>query len=99
MGITVSPDRLCTIKWQKYYVTRNYIYMMRQFGHSRLAWKRAFIQTVAKPLWTLPRSPQLAGLGFLLGLRAAFDGFVGRMGRTIDPSKFVNIARETTRRR
>ena len=90
MGIRVAPDRICQIKWQKYYVTRNYIFMMREFRRYDLALKRALIQSVAKPLYTLTRSPATAYRGFKLGLRASIDGFVGRMGRTVDPSEFPN---------
>ena len=90
LGIRPVPERLCVIKWQKYYVTRNYIFMMREFRRYDLALKRALIQSVAKPLYTLTRSPATAYRGFKLGLRASIDGFVGRMGRTVDPSEFPN---------
>lgn len=88
IGIDVQPDRTCKIAWQKYYVTRNYIFTMRQNHRADLALKRAFIQTIAKPLYTLPRSPGLAVRGFRLGLKASWDGFRSHMGRTVDPATF-----------
>ncbi len=88
IGISVRPNRKCEIKWKKYYVTRNYIYTMRQHGRYDLAAKRAFIQTIAKPAYTALSSPRLAIRGFRLGLKASLDGFLGRMGRTVDPATF-----------
>ncbi len=88
IGLTLRPNRKCEIKWKKYYVTRNYIYTMRQHGRYDLAVKRAFIQTIAKPAYTAMTSPLLAVRGFRLGLKASIDGFLGNMGRTVDPATF-----------
>lgn len=88
LGVQLRPDRRCVIKWQKYYVTRNYIFTMRQAGKTNLALKRALIQTVVKPLYTLPSSPRRAWRGFRLAWRASVDGFRGRMGRTLEPFEF-----------
>ena len=88
VGIQVRPDRQCKIHWKRYYVTRNYIYMMRNAKKPWLALKRALIQVFAKPLYTLPSSPRRAFRGFCMGLRAAWDGYRGNMGKTVDPATF-----------
>ena len=78
----------CVIHWQKYYRIRNYVYMMRRFGRSDLAFRWALIQCLIKPGWTLFSSPGLAWAGFRLALRATRDGWLGRMGRTVEPDAF-----------
>lgn len=88
MKLDVKPDRMCTDRWKKYYVIRNYIYIMLHFKRLDLALKQAFIQVVVKPLYTLPRDPGLAFRGFLLAVRASFDGLTKRMGRTLTPRNF-----------
>ena len=85
-GIRLEPKRTCEVSPRRYYVMRNHIYMMRQFGRWDLALKHALIQTALKPLFTLCRQPLLAARGFLQGLRASWDGLVGRMGCRLDPS-------------
>ena len=85
IGIKRKPRRTCEIHWRKYYVTRNYIAMMLQFGRLDLALKRALIQVVVKPVATLLVSPRRAYYGWRLGLRAAWDAFRGKMGPTLNP--------------
>lgn len=88
LGITVRPNRKSKIHWKRYYVTRNYIYMMRKARKPWLALKRALIQVFAKPLYTLPSSPRIAFRAFQMGLRATWDGYRGNMGKTVDPATF-----------
>ncbi|MDA9859197.1 glycosyltransferase family 2 protein [Rubripirellula sp.] len=94
LGLSLKPSRKVALTWKKYYVTRNYIFLMLDFSRRDLALKRALIQTIAKPLYTLPSSPSLAFEGFRLGLKASLDGFRGNMGRTIDPAAFREFPRK-----
>ena len=85
IGFQPKPRKTCEVHWRKYYVTRNYIRTMVCFGRLDLALKRAFLQVVAKPLVTMLVSPRRAYYGWRLGCRAAWDGFRGNMGATLDP--------------
>lgn len=85
IGFQPKPRKTCEIHWRKYYVTRNYIRTMVSFGRPDLALKRAFLQIVVKPLATMLVSPRRAYYGWRLGCRAAWDGFRGNMGATLDP--------------
>jgi len=85
-GVHIVPRRLCEVSSRRYYVIRNHVYMMRQFGRWDLALKHALVQTALKPLFTLCCQPLLAIRGFFQGLRASRDGFFGRMGRRLDPT-------------
>lgn len=82
----VRPTGICEIHWQKFYRIRNYIYMMRKFGRTDLAVRWAAIQCLVKPCATAFRSPPLACRGFRQALHAAYDGFRGNMGRTLEPT-------------
>ncbi len=88
LSVSVAPSRKCSDRWKKYYVIRNYIFIMLQFRRFDLALKQALIQIIIKPLYTLPKDPGLAMRGFRLAIRAANDGFRRRMGRTLTPGNF-----------
>ena len=85
IGFQRKTRRTCEIDWRKYYVTRNYIRTMLQCSRFDLALKRAFIQCLVKPFLTMLVSPRRAYYGWRLGCRAAWDGFRGKMGATLDP--------------
>lgn len=85
IGLDLQPSRKCSPNWKRYYVIRNYTYMMRRFGRWDLALKQAAIQTVLKPAFTMLSNPRLAIRGFRLGMKASVDGLLGRMGRRVEP--------------
>jgi GT2 family glycosyltransferase len=82
-----KPSAYCRVHWQRYYRIRNYIYMMRRFGRSDLAFKWAIIQCLAKPACSFFRSPSLGWRGLVQAALATRDGFTGRLGRTVEPDK------------
>jgi GT2 family glycosyltransferase len=71
--------------WRRYYVTRNYIFMMRRtFGRPDLA-RREAVKALARALSAWLRGPRY-GLGFARHqLRGVVDGYLSRMGRTLTP--------------
>jgi hypothetical protein len=71
--------------WRRYYVTRNYIFMMRQtFNRPDLA-RREAIKALGRTLMAWGRGFDY-GMAFShLQLRGVFDGYLGRLGRTILP--------------
>jgi GT2 family glycosyltransferase len=71
--------------WQRYYRTRNYIYMMRTtFGRPDLAW-REVLKAGGRTVMSWARGPKYGSEFTLLQLRGIIDGFRGRMGRTVVP--------------
>jgi glycosyltransferase involved in cell wall biosynthesis len=71
--------------WKRYYSIRNLIAILLDLGHRGPALRVTGVTAVGKPLANLPRAPRLALAHLRVGLRAALDGWVGRMGRTVDP--------------
>lgn len=85
LGLDLRPAwRLAPMNWRRYYVLRNSIYMLRRFEHTRTALRVALVN-VAKPIVNLPLEPRLAARHLAVNLRACRDGWVGRMGRTVEP--------------
>lgn len=85
LGLDLRPAwRLAPMNWRRYYVLRNSIYMLRRFEHTRTALRIA-LMNIAKPLVNLPLEPRLAARHLAVNLRACRDGWVGRMGRTVEP--------------
>lgn len=85
IGVHRSPSReLQPPGWRDYYRTRNIIWILRRDGH-HLAVARFMGRRLAKAAYNAPRRPKAAWRHLSLGLRAAFDGYVGRMGRRVDP--------------
>ncbi len=87
LGLTPRPARSLRAEpsWERYYSIRNLVYILRGSGHRRAALRVAALTGVAKPLANLPRAPKLALRHLRVGLRAARDGWTGRLGRTIEP--------------
>jgi glycosyltransferase involved in cell wall biosynthesis len=77
--------RLPPIHWKRYYTLRNTIYILRLHGHPLVAVEVAAMRGIAKPLVNLPLTPILAARHLGLNARACFDGFVGNMGRRVEP--------------
>ncbi len=85
LGIDGSPSwRLAPVNWRRYYVLRNSVYMLRRFGRTDTA-LRVAAMNVGKPLVNLPLEPRLASRHLAINLRACRDGWVGRMGRQVEP--------------
>jgi glycosyltransferase involved in cell wall biosynthesis len=77
--------RLGTLTWRDYYSLRNLIFILRRFQHPATAARVTLVHGIAKPLVNLPIAPLTAIQHLRVSVRAAFDGWTGRMGRRIDP--------------
>jgi GT2 family glycosyltransferase len=85
LGLELNPARsLRPMNWRRYYVLRNSIYMLRRFGHPTTALRVATVN-IAKPILNLPLHPRLAAQHLAINLRACRDGWIGRMGKQIEP--------------
>ncbi|QNN52118.1 glycosyltransferase [Nocardioides mesophilus] len=86
LGLTQAPAReLGAPGWRDYYATRNLIWILRRrsaLGAARVVLRRVLV----KPIINLPRHPRYAAAHLRLGVRAAFDGYAGRLGRRVEPS-------------
>jgi GT2 family glycosyltransferase len=80
-----STLRLAEPSWRRYYSLRNLIYILRRRGHWWTAAKISLLRGVLKPLVNIPLSPRRSWQSLSLGVRAVWDGWLGRLGRTIDP--------------
>ena len=82
---SLVPPRQYRSIWRNYYTTRNYINMMkRTFNRPDLAIRESMKVILRVPLsWA--RGPKYGVAFSRLQLRAVWDGYLGRMGRTIMP--------------
>jgi glycosyltransferase involved in cell wall biosynthesis len=81
----VPSRRLPDLRWRRYYGLRNLIFVLRQHGHPWVAARVSLVSGFAKPIANLPREPR-AALGHLrLNGKAVVDGWLGRMGRRVEP--------------
>lgn len=82
------PDRL----WRRYYVTRNYIHMMRRtFDRPDLA-RREAAKALLRTVTAWGRGPGYAIPFGRLQLAGVVDGYRGRLGRTVTPQSKVYTA-------
>jgi glycosyltransferase involved in cell wall biosynthesis len=72
--------------WRRYYSLRNMIWILRSHGRDGTAARLALLAGVGKPLANVFLSPALARRHLALSWRACRDGWVGRMGRTVEPT-------------
>ena len=94
LGIEGGPSwRLAPMNWRRYYVLRNSVYMLRRFGRTDTALRVAAVN-VGKPLVNLPLEPRLASRHLATNLKACRDGWVGRMGRQVEPDSDARHARK-----
>lgn len=94
MNLDDRPSwRLAPMNWRRYYVLRNSIYMLRRFEHPWTAVRVATVN-IAKPVVNLPVQPRLAMQHLRTNLRACRDGWVGRMGRQVEPDSDARHARK-----
>jgi GT2 family glycosyltransferase len=87
LDLIVKPSRSLRDEphWERYYSLRNLIWILRSQGHRGAAVRVTVITGVGKPLANFLRAPGLALRHLRQGLRASRDGWLGRMGRTIEP--------------
>ena len=86
LQLELRPSRrLGTISWRNYYSLRNAIFICRRFGRPGTALRVTLVQGLAKPLANLPVSPTLAIQHLRINLRAIGHGWLGRMGRRVEP--------------
>ncbi len=97
LGWKKNSSRQCDSSWKNYYVSRNRIHIMRQFGRWDLALKEALIQSFLKPAYTFLFSPRSAYAGFLQGIKASWYGFFGPMGRQNHSGQPNDLATQTTK--
>ena len=85
-GIDVKPRiRLGNPSWRDYYGLRNLVFLLRKAGLTSTAIRITVIAGVVKPLLNIPMAPIRSLKHLILKLRACRDGWMSRMGRTIDP--------------
>ena len=71
--------------WRRYYVTRNYIHMMRRrFDRPDLA-RREAVKAAFRSVMALLRGPRYARAFVPLQLRGVIDGYRSRLGRSVAP--------------
>lgn len=71
--------------WRRYYVTRNYIHMMRRrFDRPDLA-RREAAKAAARSVTALLKGPGYARAFVPLQLRGVVDGYLSRLGRSVAP--------------
>lgn len=72
--------------WRQYYSTRNYIFSMtRTFRHPGLA-QRELFKAIGRACFSWGRGLRYGSAFTRLQLRGVVDGYLGRMGRTVDPT-------------
>jgi hypothetical protein len=70
--------------WREYYSLRNAIYILRDHG-KLLSALRLSVIGAAKPVLNLPVAPRRAWQQLRLRWKAIVDGWLGRMGRRVEP--------------
>jgi glycosyltransferase involved in cell wall biosynthesis len=89
LGLDLKPSlgrhRPLESHWRRYYVTRNYTYMMRRtFARPDLA-RREALKAVLRSAAAWRYGPRYALHFGRLQLRGVVDGYRGRLGRTVEP--------------
>lgn len=86
IGIDRSPSRVIqSVGWRFYYSTRNLVWILARRGEMA-GIVHVIGRMLAKFVYNLPRHPRVAMSYLRLGARAVFDGWAGRMGRTVEPA-------------
>lgn len=88
-AVAALPDEIRYL-WRRYYVTRNYIYCMAyRFARPDLA-RRQTLRTLAKATRGWQKGPAYGRVYQTMLLRGVWDGWRGRMGRTVMPQAKYN---------
>jgi glycosyltransferase involved in cell wall biosynthesis len=86
LGARPRPRLLLTEpSWRRYYSLRNLVVILRGCGSPWAAVRVSLVVAVLKPVANLPFRPRVAWRTLVLGSRACRDGWMGRMGRTVEP--------------
>lgn len=72
--------------WRRYYTLRNLIAVLRAAGRPGTAVWISLARGIGKPLANLLVDPKDALRHLGVGLRACWDGWTGKMGRTFEPT-------------
>lgn len=75
--------------WRRYYSLRNLVFILRAHQLERTALRVILGGALAKPLVNLPIHPVLSVRNLAVNWRAVRDGWLGRMGRTVEPDSSV----------
>ena len=87
-GRDIQPSLTVTaVGWRRYYSLRNLVRVLLDRGSVVGAIRVSAVVGVAKPLVNLVRTPGSAVRHLRLNLRALFDAWSGRIGRTIEPPR------------
>jgi GT2 family glycosyltransferase len=87
-----TPPRTFALEradWRRYYTVRNQVHVLRRRGHPLQAARVAIVRGIGKPVANLVTSPRTAWPALRLGVRAARDGWQGRLGRRVDPASYM----------
>jgi glycosyltransferase involved in cell wall biosynthesis len=81
-----GPQRQVQPTWRRYYSMRNLIYLLRRRGAHWTAARVSLSRGIARPMlsWLSGSGDGFGGVS--MSFRAVLDGWIGRMGRTVDPS-------------
>jgi len=86
LGRDFVPSRaLGTLSWRRYYSLRNLVRILCDYGAIAAALRVTVVAGIAKPVANVGRDPWLAMSHLALNIRAVFDGWTRRMGRTVEP--------------
>lgn len=83
--VTRPSLTLSELGWRRYYSLRNTIYVLRAYGHPGSALWVALVRGLAKPIANMVVTPRSAVRHLRLNWRACHDGWMGRMGRVVEP--------------
>jgi glycosyltransferase involved in cell wall biosynthesis len=86
LQLEMRPSRrVGPVNWRDYYSLRNAIFILRRFERPGTALRVTMVQGLGKPIANLPLSPASAVAHLRSNLRAIADGWLGRMGRRVEP--------------
>lgn len=75
--------------WRRYYALRNLLFVLRENHAYRQAVQVSLMRGLAKPLLNLIVAPRAASTLLRLNAAAVRDGWLGRMGKTLDPEMWM----------
>jgi len=86
-GAEARPDKkIISVGWRDYYNTRNLVWILKSHHHRVAALRYVAKRVVGKAVYNSSRNPGLAWRYLTVGFRAAFDGYTGRLGKTVEPT-------------
>ena len=92
LQMQLTPTRsLPEVTWRRYYSLRNLVWILRAIGRSRSALRVTAVAGIAKPVANLPVRPRAALRHLRLNLAGCRDGWMNRMGRTVEPAASTSV--------